>query len=179
MTPESVLDYWFNDLAFKQWFGKSDAVDAEITRRFRDPHLALARLCDGRWREEPDAVLAAILVFDQFPRNIYRGTPLAFATDCLALALAEDAVARGLDQQVAPERRAFFYMPFEHSERLADQDRCVALFAALGDPVFLDFAERHRQVIRDYGRFPHRNAILMRVSTPEERAYLARPGAGF
>lgn len=179
MTPETVLDYWFGQLNWDGWFRQSDAVDAEIARRFRDLHLDLSRRCEGRWRDEPAGVLAAVIVFDQFPRNIYRATPLAFATDCLALALAERAVDRGDDQTVPPEQRAFFYMPFEHSERLEDQDRAVALFAALGDPLYLDYAERHRAVIRQFGRFPHRNRFLMRTSTPEEEAYLATPGAGF
>ncbi len=179
MTPEIVLDYWFGALTFDDWFRQSDAMDRTVTERFRELHLALARQCTGRWLDEPEAALAAVIVFDQFPRNMYRGTPLAFATDCLGLALAERAVAQGFDQRVPEARRAFFYLPFEHSERLADQDRSVALFAALGDPVFLDYAERHRAVIRQFGRFPHRNAILMRPSTVEEEAYLATPGAGF
>lgn len=179
MGPDGVLEYWFGALGWDEWFRQSDAIDQEITRRFRDLHLDLARRCDDRWLSDAEATLAAILVFDQFPRNIYRGTPLAFATDCLALALANRAVEQGFDQAVVPERRPFFYLPFEHSERIEDQDRSVAYFEALGIPLYLDYAERHRQVIREFGRFPHRNPILMRESTPEERDYLSRPGAGF
>ncbi|MBB4067186.1 DUF924 family protein [Gellertiella hungarica] len=179
MRPEDVLDYWFGRLSFEQWFRSTPDMDMEIAARFRDLHLSLARRCDGRWREEAAAMLAAVIVFDQFPRNIYRGTPLAFATDCLALALAEEAVERQLDHAVPREHRAFFYLPFEHSEDLRNQDRSVSLFEALGDPVYLDYAERHRDVIRRFGRFPHRNPILMRTSTEEEKAYLATPGAGF
>lgn len=179
MTPGNVLEYWFEALGWDQWFRQSDEIDREITHRFRDLHLSLARRCDGHWLEDAESMLAAIIVFDQFPRNIYRATPLAFATDCLALALANRALELGHDQAVARERRAFFYLPFEHSERMEDQDRSVGCFAALGDPLYLDYAERHRAVIREFGRFPHRNAILMRPSTPEEMDYLSRPGAGF
>lgn len=179
MTPEAVLEYWFGQLTWDDWFRQSDAVDADVTRRFSALHVDLARRCEGRWLDEPEAALAAIIVFDQFPRNIYRGTPLAFATDCLGLALAERAVSLGHDRAVPAARRAFFYLPFEHSERLDDQDKAVALFEALGDPLYLDYAERHRDVIRRFGRFPHRNRILMRTSTPAEEAYLATPGAGF
>ncbi len=179
LHPRDVLDFWFGELAFKDWFTRSDALDLRITERFRDLHLALSRERPAEWLEGSDHLLALILVFDQFPRNIYRGSPLAFATDELAIALARDAVARGLDQQVAPDRRAFFYLPYEHQENISDQDECVRLFEALGDPVYLDYAEKHRAVIRQFGRFPHRNPILLRPSSPEELDYLAQPGAGF
>lgn len=178
-NAQDVLGFWFGELAFRDWFTRSDDLDRTITERFRDLHLSLSRERPSEWLDDPDRLLALTIVFDQFTRNMYRGSPLAFATDGLAITLARDAVARGLDQKVAPERRAFFYMPYEHQENIEDQDRCVELFTALGDPVYLDYAERHRDVIRRFGRFPHRNAILLRTSTPEELDYLAQPGAGF
>lgn len=178
-TPESILAYWFDELTKDDWFKRSDAVDAEIRRRFAATHLALAAGVPERWRADAEAHLAAIIVLDQLPRNIYRGTPLAFATDGLALAEARHAVDAGHDEAVGVDRRCFFYLPFEHSEALADQDRSVSLFTALGDAEYLDYALRHRDVIRQFGRFPHRNPILGRSSTPAEEDYLSKPGAGF
>jgi uncharacterized protein (DUF924 family) len=133
----------------------------------------------AQWRASPEARLALVIVFDQFPRNIYRGSPLAFATDRLALNEAKAAVATGADARVDEARRIFFYMPFEHAEDLDEQDRAVALCEALGNENYLDYAHQHRAVIAQFGRFPHRNAILGRTSTPAEEAYLAEPGAGF
>ncbi|MHC2361050.1 uncharacterized protein (DUF924 family) [Rhizobium leguminosarum] len=130
----------------------------------------------GRMRR---ARLAAVIVLDQFPRNIYRGTPLAVATDGLALREAKLALASGADRVVETACRTFFYLPFEHAEDLGEQERSVALFTALGDEEYLDYAIRHRDVIAAYGRFPHRNAMLGRESTAGERDYLSKPGAGF
>ncbi len=177
--PDAVLAYWFEELEQKDWWQKSDEVDREIARRFGPTHLALARNIPQEWWSSADSVLALIIVFDQFPRNIYRGTPLAFATDCLALREARAAIDAGLDQLVPEERRLFFYMPFEHAEDLADQDRCVELFSKLGNEDYLEFAHKHRDVIAEFNRFPHRNSILARESTAEEKAYLSKPGAGF
>lgn len=178
-TPQTVLDFWFGELTPKQWFVKDEALDRQITDRFRDLHLALSREVPDEWRATPEARLARIIVLDQFPRNIYRGSPLAFATDGLALKAAKAAIAIGADMAVAEDWRIFFYMPFEHAETMADQDRAVALCEALGNENYLDYARRHREVIERFGRFPHRNAILGRASTPDEEAYLAEPGAGF
>lgn len=178
-TPDSVLDFWFSELTAKDWFVKSDAVDRRITERFADLHLALSRGKAEEWRATPEARLALVIVYDQFPRNIYRGSPLAFATDGLALKEAKAALAVGSDKSVGEDRRIFFYMPFEHSEALDDQERCVALFETLGNANYLDYAHQHQEIIKLFGRFPHRNPILGRTSTPEEKAYLAKPGAGF
>jgi uncharacterized protein (DUF924 family) len=178
-TPETVLHFWFNDLAPKDWFVKNEDLDTRIAERFAGLHLALSREVGEAWRATPDARLALVIVFDQFPRNIYRGSPLAFATDGLALKEAKAALAVGADKSVDESRRAFFYMPFEHAEDMDEQERCVALFEALGDENYLDYAHRHLDVIKRFGRFPHRNPILGRTSTPEEKAYLAEPGAGF
>jgi uncharacterized protein (DUF924 family) len=178
-TPEEVLDFWFERCAREDWFNVSAALDEEMRRRFRDTHLTLAGGVLGTWRATPENQLATIIVLDQFPRNIYRGTALAFATDGLALQEAKLALNTGADQAVARERRCFFYLPFEHAESLIEQEKAVEFFQALGDEEYIDFAIRHRATIATYGRFPHRNALLGRVSTEAERDYLAQPGAGF
>lgn len=191
MNPADVLEFWFgapgsaeHGSLRKCWFEKDPAFDAEIRRRFLAlvDEAAAGRLDD--WADRPEGLLALIVLLDQFPRNLFRDAPRAFATDAQALALAQQALAQGVDAQLMPVARAFIYLPFEHSEDLAMQDRAVALFAALAQhgeafASYLDYAERHRDVIRRFGRFPHRNAILGRASTPEEIAFLARPGAGF
>ncbi|WP_180900954.1 DUF924 family protein [Martelella soudanensis] len=174
-VPEQVLAFWFEELTPKDWFQPDDvaALDRAILYRFFSTHKALAQKVDGAWRASPEAQLAAVIVLDQFPRNIYRATPMAFATDRLALREAKFAVASGADAAVPEDRRAFFYMPFEHSEKLKDQKRSVELFKALGNEEYTRFAESHRDVIARFGRFPHRNAILKRRSTPDERRYLS------
>jgi uncharacterized protein (DUF924 family) len=178
-TPEEVIGYWCEVLTVKDWFQSTPEIDAYIRTEFGATHLALSRSVPDAWRATPDAWLAALIVLDQFPRNMYRGSPLAFATDWIALREARLAVDAGADRAVDAGRRNFFYLPFEHSEALADQHRSVELFDALGDDMYRDYAVRHRDVIIEYGRFPHRNPILGRVSTPAEEAYLAKPGAGF
>lgn len=178
-TPEEVYSFWFEECSREQWFERTLSLDEEIRHRFRDTHLALAGGVIGAWHASPQNRLAAVVVLDQFPRNIYRNTPLAFATDGLALREAKLALDAGADQIVEKECRTFFYLPFEHAEDMAEQERSVMLFRALGDAEYLDYAIRHRDVIAAYGRFPHRNAIIGRVSTTAELDYLARPGAGF
>lgn len=178
-TPETVLDFWFSELTPKDWFVKSDEIDRRITERFSGLHLELSRQVTDEWRATPEARLALVIVFDQFPRNIYRGSPLAFATDGLALKEAKAALAVGADKATGESRRIFFYMPFEHAEDMSEQQRCVALCEALGNENFLNYANQHHDIIERYGRFPHRNPILGRSSTAEEKAYLAEPGAGF
>ena len=178
-APAALLDFWFDELTPEQWFRASDDVDARLRERFASwPDSAR----DGRWdawAATADGALALVLALDQLPRNLYRGTAAAFAYDERARQVARRAIGAGFDHDVAAERRVFFYLPFEHSEALADQDWSVALIAALGDDVYTDYAERHRDVIRRFGRFPHRNASLGRPSTEAEKAYLAQPGAGF
>ncbi|CDZ46363.1 DUF924 family protein [Neorhizobium galegae] len=178
-TPDEVFAFWFRELTRKDWFEKNEALDEAMRRHFAATHLSLARGELDAWRTSPENRLAAVIVLDQLSRNLYRGTPLAFATDWLALREARLAIEAGADMAVLPEQRSFFYLPFEHSEVLADQDRSVELFALLGDADYLDYAERHRLVIREFGRFPHRNALLGRESTAAELEYLAKPGAGF
>lgn len=178
-TPDEVVAYWCETLTAKDWWQAAPALDAHVTERFAATHLALSRGVTLPWRASPEARLAAIIVLDQFPRNMYRGSPMAFATDWIARREARLALDAGADKLVGFDRRHFFYMPFEHSEALADQDLSVELFKSHGDEVYLDYARRHHEVIAQYGRFPHRNAFLGRVSTPEEESYLAKPGAGF
>ncbi|RDJ12363.1 DUF924 family protein [Rhizobium grahamii] len=177
--PKEVFDFWFEECGRDQWFATTSELDRGISQRFRDTHLALSHGVTEEWRATPSDRLAAVIALDQFPRNIYRATPLAFATDGLALREAKLALEAGADMQVSPECRTFFYMPFEHCENLEEQERAVALFRALGDEEYIDYALRHRDVIAAYGRFPHRNAIVGRQSSAAELEYLARPGAGF
>ena len=170
-----------------EWFRKDPAFDESIRARFGplvERALTLPAGAPPAWGAAPDDVLAEILVLDQFPRNLYRGQPLAFAGDARALALALALIARGDDRRLRPLERLFAYLPLEHAEDLALQDRSVDLFSALaagheGFGEVLDYAERHRDVIRRFGRFPHRNAALGRASTPAEVEYLAQPGSGF
>lgn len=178
-TPEEVYAFWFEECSRENWFEASLELDERIRTRFHATHLALAGDVVGPWRASPANRLAAVIVLDQFARNIYRGTALSFATDGLALQEAKDALAVGADLAVSEECRVFFYLPFEHSEDLAEQERAVELFSALGDAEYLDYATRHRDVIVTFGRFPHRNAVLGRASTASELEYLARPDAGF
>lgn len=178
-TPDEVVRFWCGTVTPEQWWKPTAELDGEVRARFADTHLALSREVTAEWRAGPDARLAAMIVLDQFPRNMYRASPMAFATDWIARREARLALEAGADKEVDRRYRLFFYMPFEHSEDLADQHLSVELFEALGDEVYLDFAKRHRDVIAQHGRFPHRNAFLGRVSTPAELAYLAEPGAGF
>lgn len=188
----AVLDFWFlapdqaGHGAYRpQWFRKDDAFDDAIRERFGA--AVEAALNGPPPLAAPDAdLLATILLLDQFTRNIYRGTPRAFAGDPLALQIAETLVAAGRDKNLTPWQRWFAYLPFEHSESLLDQERSVALYAALRREMqheafdsALDYAERHRAIIQRFGRFPHRNAILGRTSTAEEVEFLTQPGSSF
>lgn len=198
-TPGAVLDYWINaageDHLFanrqhKLWFTKSAAADAFIAQQFAPLHAALHDGLAESWAGAgPRARLAAIIVLDQFSRNMFRDTAAAFASDPLARRLTKAGIAAGEDLQLSEIDRSFFYLPLEHSEILSDQDASVRQFAQLSDdaraafsPICAssaDYAHRHRDVILKFGRFPHRNAILGRENTPEEADYLSKPGAGF
>jgi len=174
LAPE-VLRFWFGQDA-KRWFEKNAAFDAEIRTRFLPLYEELSRNED--WLSQPRDCLARIVVLDQFPRNMFRGSPRAFATDPLALAAAKHAVAKGYDRGMLDVERQFVYLPFEHSESLADQERACELMRPLGDDLY-DWAVRHKRIIERFGRFPHRNEILGRQSTPEEIEFLKQPGSGF
>jgi uncharacterized protein (DUF924 family) len=172
-----LIDFW-RDAGRDRWFARDDAFDTELRTRFLDAHLAAARGEREAWRDTPDGALALVLLLDQLPRNLFRGSAQAFASDALARADAERAIAAGFDLRVDPALRVFFYLPFEHSETLADQDRSVASIAMVDDADYLHYAQAHRDVIRRFGRFPHRNAALGRSNTPEEQTWLDA-GGGF
>ena len=178
----AVLRFWFEESVPEDWFKKSDEFDARIRDRFLQVYEdAAAGRLDG-WRESAAGCLALILVLDQFPRNLFRDSARAFATDPAARAATRHALERGFDTaaEIAAERRIFFYMPLEHSEDIEDQRRCVELVGERLDSAnYLDYAEKHLRVIERFGRFPHRNAVLGRENTAAEAAYLAEPGAGF
>lgn len=161
-----------------KWFAKDAAFDAELRDRFLDAHFAAARREYEASFDDADGALALILLLDQVPRNVFRDSGHAFATDPLARAYAHRAIATGHDLAVDPALRVFFYLPFEHSEDIRDQDHCVALCETMGDANYLKYAEAHRDVIRRFGRFPHRNRALGRENTPEEQAWLDA-GGGF
>ena len=164
-----VLTFWFGLTPERQWKG-DPAFDAEIRRRFEGEWTAKRQLPAQSFLDDPQTALAAVILFDQFPRNMFRTHADQFATDHLALAIARIAIERGFDDRLKPAERAFLYMPFEHSERIDDQDRSIALFTALGDDWLLGFAHKHRAMIDRFGRFPHRNALLGRTPRPEEVA---------
>ena len=174
---EDIITFW-RDAGPDKWFAKDDAFDAGIRERFLDAHHAAARREHEDWMESADGALALILLLDQVPRNVFRDSGHAFATDPLARHYAERAIAAGFDRAVDPALRIFVYLPLEHSEALADQERCVQLVAAMGDATYLKYAEAHRDVIQRFGRFPHRNRCLGRENTPEEQAWLDA-GGGF
>jgi uncharacterized protein (DUF924 family) len=176
---DAILRFWFEELSPKDWFKVDEARDAEIEQHFRGTYEELTAGVPQSWLAEPEGYLAAILVLDQFPRNMFRGTPRAFDTDDVALTLAKRAIAEGKDMLVPPERRAFIYLPFQHAEDEADQARSVELFTTLGNELNLDFAIRHKEIIDRFGRFPHRNKILGRKSTDEEQEFLKQPGSSF
>lgn len=177
--PQDVLGFWFTELTPKQHFDKDAALDALIRTRFGPVLEAAARGELAPWRADAPGRLAEILVLDQFPRNIHRDTPLAFACDALALAQARELVAQGLDHALPTPHKAFAYMPFMHSEALDAHEEALPLFGQPGLEYNLHFLHRHTEIIRRFGRYPHRNALLGRASTPEELAFLQQPGSAF
>ncbi len=179
VSPDDVLTFWFEELSERDWYNSTPSLDAQILRRFRPTHLALARSVEPHWRADPSSRLAAVIVLDQLPRNMYRATPLAFATDGLARREARMAIAGGADRLVHGRQRPFFYLPFEHSEALEDQEYSVRLFSDLPDAQLLDYAVRHRDIVARFGRFPHRNEFLGRETTEEEVRFLQLPGSRF
>lgn len=174
-----VLAFWFDEVEREQWFAKDAEFDRAIGERFgalRD--LVLGSGAAG-WRDDPETLLAAVILLDQFSRNIHRGSAEAFAADPLAQALTCEALDKGWDQAMPHDRRAFLYMPLMHAEDPALQMLCLECFEALGNEEQLEYARDHAFVISDFGRFPSRNQALGRESTPEEREYLSEPGAGW
>jgi uncharacterized protein (DUF924 family) len=176
---QEVLGFWFRgDDRDPRWFRKDDAFDREIRERFLPLYEQAAARAFGSWLETPPECLALVIVLDQFPRNMFRGTARAFAADALAREAARAIVAQGWDRAMRPAQRLFAYLPFEHSEQLADQDLSCELMKGF-DEELVRYAERHRDIIRRFGRFPHRNAALGRASTAEEVEFLKQPGSGF
>lgn len=189
----SILEFWFGQSGTEEsqyhqrrklWFGKRPAVDQEIRTRFLDSYYQAANGLFDSWKETPCGCLALILLLDQFPRNMFRDTPQAFATDDQALAIASHTVSRGFDQSLSTLQRLFIYLPFEHSELLTAQDQAVRLMRQLvaDNPDLadtMDYSLRHQEIIQRFGRFPHRNTILNRPSTPEELAFLKQPRSSF
>lgn len=193
MRPEPVLDFWFDRaghaargeslLPRRCWWEKDPAFDAEIRIRFGDAVEAAIGGNFGGWQETAEGALALLILLDQFPRNLFRGDARAFAGDERARTVAYAAIGRSFDVALPPVMRQFLYMPFEHSENLADHDVGLPLFAALDKALpgyrILDYAEQHRAIIARFGRYPHRNAAIGRASTREETAFLAQPGSSF
>jgi uncharacterized protein (DUF924 family) len=196
VRPEDVLTFWFGDTfpvpseRISFWFKKSDETDAQIAEKFGDAvRAALAGGLDS-WSDTPRGRLALVLLLDQFTRNIFRDTPRAFAGDPVACAHTLEAIAKGEDRELEPDEAFFLYMPLEHQEDIHLQEQCVEIMRQLASSAgsedeskkfdgFVDYAIAHRDVIAEYGRFPHRNSILKRPSTAAEEEYLSKPGAGF
>jgi uncharacterized protein (DUF924 family) len=192
-NADQILNFWFGNPTDLQgpygqqrsvWFKKDAAFDDRIRQRFLPDYERAAAGDYTPWRSQPRSCLALILLLDQVPRNLFRGDARSYATDAEALAVAEAAIAQGHDQALIPVERLFMYLPLEHSEDLARQQRCVQLFETLVKEApelasTLDYAYRHRDVIARFGRFPHRNHILGRTTTPEEAAFLQQPGSRF
>ncbi len=187
-TPNSILAFWYGDSKHygksrTEWFKKDADFDQEIHRRFLATYEAAASGVLSDWKNEAKSCLALIVVLDQFPRNMFRGSARAFAADAMALEATRHALQQGFDREMKPVERQFVYLPLEHSETMGDQEHCLKLMLELaGFPETRDlhiWAEKHLVIIRRFGRFPHRNAVLRRESTAEEIAFLKEPGSGF
>ena len=173
--PADILAFW-RAAGPDKWFNKNDAFDAEIRQRFLDTYAAAAAGRLAAWEDDPAGALARVIVLDQFARNMFRGSPRTYAADPLARAAAERAIAHGFDRRFALPERLFFYLPFMHAEDLADQERCVALLRDAGEVDWMKNAQEHADIIRRFGRFPHRNGVLGRTTTPDEQAFLNAGG---
>lgn len=178
-NPAAILQFWFDELTPAQHFAKDTQLDAQIAARFGALLEAGARAELWHWRTDARGRLAEIIVLDQFSRNVWRDTPRAFAQDAMALVLAQELVARGLDQQLPAAERAFAYLPYMHSESLAVHDEALRLFAQPGLEGSLDFERRHQAILVRFGRYPHRNAALGRASSVQEQDFLREPGSSF
>jgi uncharacterized protein (DUF924 family) len=174
-TAAEVRQFWL-DAGAKRWFNKDEAFDTTLRARFLATYQAAASGTLNRWADTPDDAVALLIVLDQFPRNMFRNSAQAFATDPQALAIAKAALARGFDRATAMPLRQFFYLPLMHSENLADQERCLSLYAALNDADLSKWAVLHADIIRRFGRFPHRNDLLGRTTTAAEQEFLDSGG---
>jgi uncharacterized protein (DUF924 family) len=178
-TVDDVLRFWFEETSTEQHFKKDDGFDAAIRERFADAHRAAARGELSTWRGTADGRLAEVIVLDQFSRNLFRGDARAFATDGMALVLAQEAIHVGADHEMPVARRAFVYMPCMHSESRVIHVDAERLFRQSGLERNYDFELKHKAIIDRFGRYPHRNAVLGRESTPEEIGFLQQPGSSF
>ena len=176
---KEIIDFWFNELEPAQWWQKDLALDAMIQKRFAALHQQAKAGELFEWRQSALGSLAEIIILDQFSRNIYRDKPESFACDPLGLALAQFAISKGFDAELPATQRSFFYLPFMHSESKLIHVEAVKRFESLGNPNNLEFEHKHKVIIDRFGRYPHRNAILGRVSTPEEGEFLKQPGSSF
>lgn len=176
---EEILGFWFEETEPSQWWKKDEDFDRSLIQRFSDIHAKAARCELFDWRVTPRGRLAEIIVLDQFSRNMFRGSPLAFVNDCLGLALAQEAVSAKADETLSPVQRSFLYMPYMHSESLKIHEIAVDLFQRNGIKGNLDFEIKHKSIIERFGRYPHRNSILGRTSTEDEVEFLKQPGSGF
>ena len=179
VSSDAVLHFWFEELSEKDWWRKDPALDGRIAERFGATLAAAARCELHAWRESARGRLAEVIVLDQFSRNVHRDTAAAFANDALALALAQEAVAGGCDRELPVPWRAFLYLPYMHSESPLIHEQAVRLYTQPGLEHNLDFEHRHKAIIDRFGRYPHRNALLSRVSTAEELEFLQQPGSSF
>lgn len=179
MHPAPIIDFWFTATKPRQWWARDPRFDQLIAAKFQAVHAAAARCELYAWRASAAGRLAEVIVLDQFSRNLYRDSPLAFAQDPLALAMAQEAVAAGADRELTPEQRVFLYLPYMHSESLLIHDIAVELYRANGIASNLDFELRHRDIIARFGRYPHRNQVLGRPSTAAECEFLHQPGSAF
>ena len=171
-SSQAVLDFWYADEMRKHWFASTPQLDNDIRHRFEAMWEAASEGKLDGWLEHPESALALIIVLDQFPLNMFRGEAKSFTTEAQALDAAKYAIGHGYDYDTPRERVAFMYLPLMHSENLVDQEQCVRLFEASGLVEHARFARHHHDIVKRFGRFPHRNAILGRDSTPEEIAYL-------
>ncbi|KZX66633.1 hypothetical protein A3712_17075 [Vibrio sp. HI00D65] len=179
ISYRDVLDFWFDELTPKDWFTGGEYIDALIKERFSDLHQAAIQGELFEWRQTAQGRLAEIIVLDQFSRNLGRNSHAAFAADSMALALAQEAVVGGFDHQLNQQQKSFLYMPYMHSESLLIHEQAVELFSQTGLENNLDFEFKHKVIIERFGRYPHRNEVLGRTSTPEEIEFLQQPGSSF
>ena len=178
-TPAAILKFWLEDASPEQWFMQSDSFDQQLIQKFGEQTRKAQQGAYDSYVKTPHDKLALLIMLDQFSRNVFRGTAEAFAGDERALRLGKELVASGDHEAFTTNERIFTYLPFEHSENLADQQACVALYESLGDAESLDYAEQHLRIIERFSRFPHRNEILGRVSTAEELHFLTQPNSSF
>ena len=174
-----ILKFWFEEVDHSQWWSKNDELDQLIREKFAEIHAKAIRCELFDWRKDAAGRLAEIIVLDQFSRNMFRDSPLSFANDSLALALSQEAISAGADQELSPIQRSFLYMPFMHSESLIIHEIAMDLYKKNGIQANLDFEIKHQDIIKRFGRYPHRNKILGRASTKEEIEFLKQPGSGF